>query len=142
MNNTPQEPEQSSATVVDYSRLTKLLSYGKWQEAEKETEDILLNISGSEKGADVVSILNPRYTYNKRYGVDDGIECSVSHQDLHTIYDLWERYSNNFSSFDNHNLRFLTALKTKLENIWKEDKELSSTAYDRAYADDQKYRLD
>ena len=137
------------ARVIDDSRLIKLLSDGKWQEAEQETEDILLKISGSEKGADVASILRPCYTYTpESYGItlENGIKCSVPHQHLHTMYDLWKKYSNDFSSFDEHNLKFFTALKTKLENIWKEDKKLKSNnfvdTYSLAYAEDQRNRLD
>ncbi len=137
--------ELSSAISIDYRRLQYLLSHQKWQEAEQETEDILLNISGCEKGADIQSILKPR----THYVFDDepcGETCSISNQDLDVIYDLWKRYSNMYASFKHQHLPFWTNLKTKLEQIWARNEKLKSYVkknwYSLAYSEDQKYRLD
>lgn len=134
--------ELSSAVGVDYTRLRYLLSIERWKEAEQEMEDILLKISGCEKGANVNSILRPRSAMGM---IETHIKCTIPDQDLHTLYDLWERYSNMYSSFRGQWLPFWMSLKGELERIWAENAELASTyneRYSEAYAEDQRNRLD
>ncbi len=85
-----------------YARMRYLLAAQRWKEAQEETENILLDISGCERGADVSSILDLRTiqsTFDYATYCDSDIECRIPDQDLRTIYDLWERYSNGRSSF-------------------------------------------
>ncbi|MBD2042928.1 GUN4 domain-containing protein [Microcoleus sp. FACHB-672] len=134
----------SSAVGIDYTRLRHLLVTQQWQEAEQETQTIMLQISGCSRDADIKSILNPVYVQS--CGVIDSIECSIPPQDLQTISDLWEKYSKVSSSFMTAmpTLNFWIAVKTKLEEMAKENQELSATYTERsseAYAEDMKHRL-
>lgn len=45
----PETNPWGSAVGMDYSQLQKLLAAGKWQEADRETEALMLAISGKEK---------------------------------------------------------------------------------------------
>jgi WD40 repeat protein len=94
--------DSSFAVGMNYARLKSLLVAQRWKEAEEETENIMLDISGCERGADVSSILDLRTIPSTLYGVsnDSDLQCRIPDQDLRTIYDLWERYSNGRSSFN------------------------------------------
>ncbi len=68
---------------LDYRKLATLLSSGKWKEADRETGTIMLKISCREdKG----------YLRSKDIGY---FPC----QELHTINQLWEKYSNGRFGF-------------------------------------------
>jgi hypothetical protein len=85
-----------------YARMQYLLAAQRWKEAQEETENILLDISGCERGADLSSILDLRTIPSTAYAVNSNsdLQCRIPDQDLRTIYDLWERYSKGRSSFN------------------------------------------
>ncbi|MCU0541323.1 MAG: GUN4 domain-containing protein [Oscillatoriaceae cyanobacterium Prado104] len=72
-----------SAVGIDYNRLRNLLASRKWQEADRETTELMLRVAKrEEKGwLDRTSILGFPY------------------DDLHTINQLWVNYSNNRFGF-------------------------------------------
>jgi len=94
--------DSTFAVGMNYAGLKSLLVAQRWKEAEEETENILLDISGCERGADLSSILDLRTIPSTLYAVDSDsdLQCRIPDQDLRTIYDLWERYSNGRSSFN------------------------------------------
>jgi GUN4-like len=73
----------SSDVGMDYTRLRNLLQAGKWKEADKETETLMLQVAGREKTGwlDFESIKN--------------FPCT----DLCTIDKLWLRHSNGHFGF-------------------------------------------
>jgi len=72
-----------SAVGMDYINLRNLLAAKKWQEADEETERVMLKVAGREKERwlNVESI--------------DKFPC----EDLRTIDQLWVKYSNGRFSF-------------------------------------------
>jgi sugar lactone lactonase YvrE len=118
----------NSEVNLDYTRLRSLLARQRWKEAEAETEDIMLQISGQNRGADVNSILSP-CTFWDDLDIKTELKCSIPNADLHTIYDLWREYSNAHSdSFSQQtlSLNFWMMVKTKLEEIFKEQQRIKS----------------
>ena len=118
----------NSEVNLDYTRLRFLLARQRWKEAEAETEDIMLQISGQNRGADVNSILSP-CTFWDDLDIKTELKCSIPNADLHTIYDLWREYSNAHSdSFSQQtlSLNFWMMVKTKLEEIFKEQQRIKS----------------
>ena len=118
----------NSEVNLDYTRLRSLLARQRWKEAEAETEDIMLQISGQNRGADVNSILSP-CTFWDDLDIKTELKCSIPNADLHTIYDLWREYSNAHSdSFSQQtlSLNFWMMVKTKLEEIFKEQQRIES----------------
>ncbi len=118
----------NSEVNLDYTRLRFLLARQRWKEAEAETEDIMLQISGQNRGADVNSILSP-CTFWDDLDIKTELKCSIPNADLHTIYDLWREYSNAHSdSFSQQtlSLNFWMMVKTKLEEIFKEQQRIES----------------
>jgi len=118
----------NSEVYLDYTRLRFLLARQRWKEAEAETEDIMLQISGQNRGADVNSILSP-CTFRDDLDIKTELKCSIPNADLHTIYDLWREYSNAHSdSFSQQtlSLNFWMMVKTKLEEIFKEQQRIKS----------------
>ncbi|MBW4682613.1 MAG: PD40 domain-containing protein [Microcoleus vaginatus WJT46-NPBG5] len=91
-----------------YARLRYLLAAERWKEAEEETENILLILSGCEKGADIKTILNQHTIYKKldySPGPDKySLRCKILDQDLEIISELWESYSNSRASFSEQKL--------------------------------------
>ncbi|MBF2048765.1 MAG: GUN4 domain-containing protein [Elainella sp. C42_A2020_010] len=84
---------------VEYSRLEMLLAIGQWQAADRETEQIILKVSGRKWTGSIAGLL--------------GWENSLKHfpcKDLQTIDQLWLKYSDHhfglsvqqqiFQSFD------------------------------------------
>jgi hypothetical protein len=65
----------------DYSHLKNLLAAQKWEEADKETFAILLQLCGE--------VRNPDGSFVSQEGIKE-LRCS----DLRTIDDLWLKYSN------------------------------------------------
>ena len=82
---TPNVPpvELKSARGVDYSNLQKLLAAEKWKEADQETRKVMLKAAGQEK---------------KRYFSGESID-NFPCDDLHTIDQLWIKYSNGHFGF-------------------------------------------
>lgn len=73
----------SAEVGIDYSLLQELLSAGKWQDADAETANLMVRISGCED--------------------EDWLDCgyieNFSSLDLRTIDGLWLRYSNGRFGF-------------------------------------------
>jgi hypothetical protein len=72
-----------SEREVDYTRLRYLLADEKWREADKETLSLMLKICGSEQEGRLAT----QHIEN--------FPC----QDLHTIDQLWRKYSNECFGF-------------------------------------------
>ncbi|BAY24231.1 serine/threonine protein kinase [Calothrix sp. NIES-2100] len=93
----------SSDKNVDYRRLANLLKIGEWKEADKETLAVMLEASGrkNEGWMDIESIKNFPST------------------DLHTIDQLWVKYSNGKFGFSvqKNILENITAAPSIKENI-------------------------
>ncbi|MGD1704654.1 GUN4 domain-containing protein [Dapis sp. BLCC M229] len=77
------EVELKSDVAYDYNKLKKLLSEGKWKEADEETSRCMLQVAGREKESwlDIEDI--------------DKFPCT----DLRTIDQLWVKYSNGKFGF-------------------------------------------
>ena len=73
----------SSARRIDYKKLRDLLAAGKWQEADKETRAIMLKVCNRE---------------NKLLLTQTQIE-EFPCEDLHTIDQIWVKYSNGHFGF-------------------------------------------
>ncbi|MCT7948661.1 serine/threonine-protein kinase [Ancylothrix sp. C2] len=69
--------EWSSATGIDYSKLRDLLAAGNWQEADRETGNLMLLICGREKEG--------------KLNIDD--LQNFPQRDLLTLDNLWREYS-------------------------------------------------
>jgi serine/threonine protein kinase len=78
-----QEVQLKSYCGMDYSKLRDLLTQGKWKEADEETTRVMLAVAKREKEGclDVKDI--------------DNFPC----EDLHTIDQLWVKYSNGKFGF-------------------------------------------
>jgi serine/threonine-protein kinase len=74
----------TSATGVDYSKLRDLLAAKKWQEADQETGERMLEVAGRQEEG----FLSP-------YGDIDRFPC----EDLGIIDQLWVKYSNGRFGF-------------------------------------------
>ncbi|MFB2936675.1 GUN4 domain-containing protein [Aerosakkonemataceae cyanobacterium BLCC-F154] len=81
--NAPQPDNLSSEVGIDYTKLRDLLATGKWKEADQETWIVMLKIAGREK---------------ERYLRDKDL-LSFPSVDLHTIDQLWVKYSNGRFGF-------------------------------------------
>jgi uncharacterized caspase-like protein len=82
-NQSEPEIELKSEVGVDYSKLKKLLSQGKWKEADEETARVMLKAAKEEhKGS-----------------LDSGDIKKVPCADLRTIDQLWVKYSNGKFGF-------------------------------------------
>lgn len=81
--NQPQTVQLISAKGIDYSSLETMLANGDWKDADQETAKKMLEIAGREKEGWVK--------------VDD--INSFPAQDLRTIDQLWNKYSNGRFSF-------------------------------------------
>ena len=80
----PQPPPQPVKLIsVDYSQLDRLLASGKWEEAEHETKNKMLEAAGR--------------TEERWFRISDiyGFPC----EDLRTIDQLWVKYSNGRFGF-------------------------------------------
>ncbi len=79
----PKSDDLSSEKNVDYTRLRNLLAEGKWEEADKETLAVMLEVAGreTEDSLDVWSI--------------ERFPCA----DLRTIDHLWLKYSDGRFGF-------------------------------------------
>lgn len=75
--------EWSSATGVDYSKLRDLLAAGKWEEADRETANLMLLICGKEKEG--------------KLNIED--VQHLPHRDLRTLDNLWLEYSQGRFGF-------------------------------------------
>jgi WD40 repeat protein len=117
----------NSEVNVDYARLRYLLATQRWKEAEEETEDIMLKISGHKTYVDLNHLLNQRILKDD-LEVKCDLKCRIPNEDLHTIYDLWREYSNVYShSFSQQklHLNFWMTVKTQLEEIFKHQERIS-----------------
>ena len=77
------EVELKSDVGCDYTELERLLSEGKWKEADQETARCMLQVAGEqEKG------------WLSDYNID-AFPCT----DLHTINQLWVKYSHGKFGF-------------------------------------------
>ena len=72
-----------SAVGLDYSNLRNLLASKKWQEADKETAKLMMQVSNRQE---------------KRWLDRENIE-EFPYEDLHTIDQLWVKYSNGHFGF-------------------------------------------
>ncbi|WP_181256759.1 serine/threonine-protein kinase [Merismopedia glauca] len=81
--NSPPRNDLASEAGVDYSKLENLLASGEWNEADKETANLM------------VAIANPR---NRKY-LDGDSARRISCTDLNTIDRLWRNYSNGKFGF-------------------------------------------
>jgi serine/threonine protein kinase len=83
----------SSAVDIDYSNLRNLLAVGKWEEADAETVNLILEAAG-----------------RKNSGWLTGEDCKkFPRTDLRTINQLWVKYSNGrFSQVGDRLLQSLT----------------------------------
>lgn len=73
----------NSEVGIDYNKLRNLLADGKWKDADRETQLIMLKITDREK---------------ERYLRDEDLS-NFPCQDLRTIDKLWLKYSNNRFGF-------------------------------------------
>jgi serine/threonine protein kinase len=81
--NAPQPDNLNSEVGIDYTKLRDLLATGKWKEADQETWIVMLKIADREK---------------ERYIRDKDL-LSFPSVDLHTIDQLWVKYSNGRFGF-------------------------------------------
>lgn len=72
-----------SEVGVDYTRLRDLLALGQWKEADEETRKVMLEAAGREKEG----------------LLDREASKKFPSQDLHTIDQLWVRFSNGHFGF-------------------------------------------
>src|SRR4028118_1527593 len=80
----PQPPPQPVKLIsVDYSQLDRLLASGKWEEAEHETKNKMLEAAGR--------------TEERWFRISDIYLFPC--EDLRTIYQLWVKYSNGRFGF-------------------------------------------
>ncbi|HEY9811003.1 MAG TPA: serine/threonine-protein kinase [Halomicronema sp.] len=79
----PTTPEWSSANDINYSHLKDLLANGNWQEADRETANLMLLICGKEKEG--------------KLNIED-IQNFPS-RDLRTLNNLWLEYSQGRFGF-------------------------------------------
>ncbi|KOP26456.1 transcriptional regulator [Hapalosiphon sp. MRB220] len=79
----PQTDDLASEKGIDYTRLRDLLKAGKWKEADKETYQVMIQVVGKKDGDWFTSdeLLN--------------FPCT----DLHTIDQLWVKYSHGHFGF-------------------------------------------
>ncbi|WP_233258583.1 serine/threonine-protein kinase [[Phormidium] sp. ETS-05] len=77
----------SSAVGLDYSKLRELLASGMWEEADKETADLMLAVSGKEKEGKLT--------------LEDVRKFPC--RDLRTIDQLWLEYSDSRFGFSVQN---------------------------------------
>jgi hypothetical protein len=75
--------ELDSQGKVDYSRLQDLLAAGKWQEADRETETVMIKASGREQDG---------------WLSEEDLETFPC-EDLRIIDELWVKYSNGHFGF-------------------------------------------
>jgi hypothetical protein len=75
--------EQDSEEEVDYTRLRELLAAGEWQKADRETEAVMLTVSGREE---------------EGWLTEEDMEMFPC-QALRTIDELWVKYSNGRFGF-------------------------------------------
>ncbi|GAB4200408.1 MAG: hypothetical protein Fur006_51900 [Coleofasciculaceae cyanobacterium] len=68
---------------VNYTRLQELLAAGEWQKADRETEAVMLKVSGREE---------------EGWLTEEDMKMFPC-QDLHTIDELWVKYSNGRFGF-------------------------------------------
>lgn len=79
----PFEDDLRSDRFVDYTQLRDLLKAGKWLQANEETLAVMLKATGSQKEGELSSIYIEKFP------------CT----DLHTIDQLWEKYSDKYFGF-------------------------------------------
>ena len=78
------EPQELASSVgIDYSLLKELLEAGKWQEADRETNQLMLKAVGKEDAG----------------WIDRKAMKSFPCEDLHTIDRLWVKYSKGRFGF-------------------------------------------
>ncbi|MBD2740029.1 GUN4 domain-containing protein [Coleofasciculus sp. FACHB-1120] len=77
------QTERTSERRVDYTRLEALLKAGEWQKADRKTDIIMLKISGREENG---------------WLLKENIK-NFPCEDLHTINELWVKYSNGRFGF-------------------------------------------
>ncbi len=122
---------QGFDSTKPYAQLEFLLSLENWQEAEKETENILLEYPGCERGADIESLLNISRHYVQYFPDDiyrnlEDISSSIPDNVLQDILNLWQSYSGNSSSFEQQkpSLVFWLELRQKIESFLKTKKDI------------------
>ncbi|TVP59756.1 MAG: hypothetical protein EA343_19325 [Nodularia sp. (in: Bacteria)] len=88
---------------TDYTRLRSLLVAGKWEEADKETDRVILQVAKREQQGclNVESI--------------DNFPC----EDLRSIDKLWVKYSNGRFGFSVQNRIYQSLRKKDDQNIWE-----------------------
>jgi serine/threonine protein kinase len=80
----PTEKEELASDVgIDYNPLKDLLAAGKWQEADGETNQLILKITGKEDSR----------------AIDQSAMKNFPCRDLHTIDKLWVKYSKGRFGF-------------------------------------------
>jgi hypothetical protein len=91
---------------VDYTRLQELLAAGEWQKADRETEAVMLKVSGREE---------------EGWLTEENMEMFPC-QDLRTIDELWVKYSNGCFGFSVQK-RIWTDIENSIQDdhvdIWK-----------------------
>ncbi|MBW4682615.1 MAG: hypothetical protein KME19_21350 [Microcoleus vaginatus WJT46-NPBG5] len=113
-----------------FARLVTLLVTEQWEEAEEETETLILKLAGATKGDDIQTILSPRPEYSQHKYTGEmcktGIECNISWLDSRTLCDLWDKYSKGKDSFNQHksSLKFWNEWQAEIRKIHRESKYL------------------
>ncbi|MBW4682614.1 MAG: hypothetical protein KME19_21345 [Microcoleus vaginatus WJT46-NPBG5] len=109
-----------------FTRLVTLLVTERWEEAEEETETLMLKLAGAKKGDDIQTILSPRFEYSQhKYRGnmwETGIKCNISCYELMTLCGIWDKYSKGNDSFNQHKslLKFWNEWQAEIKKIlWK-----------------------
>lgn len=111
--------------------LEYLLEMKQWQEAEQETEYILLELSNCEKGTDLSEILKSEFhqsTMSEYLNSHRYVKRKISTDKLLSIYELWQKFAT--ANFGSDKVKegevfpdFWLFFKPRIEEILREDEE-------------------
>jgi len=107
----------TSAVRVDNSKLQNLLAQGKWKEADKETQNVMLKVAGRENEGRLRSVHIQK------------LSCA----DLRTIDTLWVKYSKGRFGF--------SVQKRIWESVGGTSKQLNDSETHERFADRIKWRV-